>query len=346
MNPRLLLAVCFAGALWAQAPVKPEPGKNCIPDAEAEPPKLRRGKPGERAAEKPSLPICETLAIPIGAGREEAPGTGGPGGEARTQRRIEDAFDKLPLIEKMKRKSMDYNDKLPNFICQQLIRRNYAETKRSDWRLQDTIMVSVTYVDGRESYKDATRNMKKVDWKSLKDSGTFSEGEFGTMMFDVLHPSTNAAFTLRGRDTIGGTSTEVYNFVVEQPNSHWTLSFDKQSIKPKYKGAIWIDPKELMVRRIEMESVSLPPSYPVSAVEQVLEYGPVRIGDKTFTVPTTSQNLACFRFQPGCVMNEMEFRNYKKFSAEVTISASESTVSFDSDPKPASPPDKPPSKKQ
>lgn len=338
MHRRFLLFVCFAGALWAQAPVKPEPGKNCIPDADAAPPKLRRGKPGERVDEKPQLPICETMAIPIGEGKADSPGA--PPADGNVQRRVEEDFDKLPLIEKVRRKGMEYSDKLPNFICQQLIRRNYAETKRSDWRLQDTIMVSVTYFDGRESYKDATRNGKKVDWKSLKDSGTFSEGEYGTMLYDIFQPGSAATFTLRGRDTFGGVPTEVYDYVIQQENSHWTLNFDKQSIRPKYKGAIWIDPKEMMVRRVEMEGVSLPSTYPVSAVEAVLEYGPVRIGDKTYLLPTSSQNLACFRFQPGCVMNELEFRNYKKFTAEVTISSSESTVSFDSDPKPQTPPKK------
>lgn len=335
MQPRLLLIACFAGAVWGQDPPKPVPGKNCIPDAEAAPPKLRRGKPGERQDEKPALPICEALATPIGAGREESAGPGGDPGttNARREPPPEEDFNKLPLIEKMKRKSLEYNEKLPNFICQQLIRRNYAETKRSDWRLQDTILVSVMYIEGREEYKDAQRNGKKTDWKALKESGAFSEGEYGTIMLDVLHPATNADFRLRGRDSLHGVSTEVYDFVVQQSNSHWTLTFDTQTIKPKYKGAIWIDPKELMVRRIEMEGISMPSTYPVSAVETVLEYGPIRIDGKMYTLPSSSQNLACFRFQPGCVMNELEFRNYRKFGAESTISTTESTVDFGDKPK-------------
>jgi hypothetical protein len=72
----------------------------------------------------------------------------------------------------------------------------------------------------------------------------------------------------------------------------------------------------------------------VSHAEVTVDYGPVRIGDKVYILPTRAQNLACFTESSECTMNETEFRNYRKFSAESSISTTESTVTFDGDNKP------------
>jgi hypothetical protein len=335
-------AMCLASALWSQTPepVKTQP---CIVDTEdGGPPRLKRGKPGERNAK----PGCETLPVPIGARpsdersetvtppRPSASEAGtvittGPNGEVLASGKEE---PQTP-IERARDKSAEYTSNLPNFICEQLIRR-YSSGGRRDWKLHDFVTVDVSYVDGREDYKNAKRNGKKMGWEETQKSGSWSEGEYGSVLNDLLHPTTDATFTYRKKDTVAGVETDVYDYIVQKDRSHWTLRFGGQTERPKYRGRIWLDPKSMLVRRIEMEALQLPSTFPVNHAEMTLDYGPVRISGKEFLLPTKTENLACFTGQSTCTRNETEFRNYRRFSTESNISTTESTVSFEEEKKP------------
>lgn len=345
MGTRFLFAVlCMAGTLWSQTtePAKPQP---CIVDTEeGGPPRLKRGKPTER---KNTTPGCETLPTPIGARTPTeqsdtpapAPGepaalgpviTTGPHGEVVASEKAE---AEMSAIDRARVKAFEYTSHLPNFICEQLIRR-YTSDGRRDWKLNDFVTVDVSYIDGREDYKNAKRNGKKMSWEETQKSGSWSEGEYGTVLNDLLHPGTDASFTYRKKDTIAGVETDVYDYVVTKANSHWALRFGGQTELPMYRGRIWLDPKTLLVRRIEMQAMQLPTTFALDHAEMTLDYGPVRISGKEYLLPTKTENLACFRGQAACTRNETEFRNYRRFSAESNISTSESTVTFEEEKKP------------
>lgn len=343
---RALVCLASIAAAFAQVPDSPKPAKpTCVSDSEDQGrPKLKRGIPKTTDRK----PVCEELAVPIGPqavpedppNLEERPDGSRPSFRPPRERDEDEVQRPLTLIDKARLRAETYSSELPNFICQQLIRRSSSGLSRKDWRLQDTVTVDVAYVDGREEYKNAKRNNKKMTWEETKKSGSWSEGEYGTVLVDILHPATNAKFTRRGVDNLGDVVAEVWDFVVEKENSHWNVAFGGQATKPKYRGALWIDPKEHLVRRIEMEGLNFASTFPVNHAELTIDYGPTRIGTKMYVLPIKTQNLACFTQAAACSTNETEFRNYRKFSTESTISTTDSSVSFDGEQKPpaATPP--------
>jgi hypothetical protein len=323
-------------AASADAPKEPI----CVSDSE-DPgrPVLRRGK-----SERASRPRCEELATPI-SGRTPSDADAEPGTEPRatSAARNDGAEEKEPgadpdapltLIDKVRMRAGEFSTSLPNFICEQLIRRSTSGNSGKSWKLQDTVLVEVMLVDGKEDYRNARRNNKPVEWEKVKDTGTWSAGEYGTVLRDILHPATRAEFKKRGEDRIGGQSLEVHDYVVQKENSHWTIAFGGRPVRPKYRGAIWIDTKENMVRRIEMEALNMPADYAIRHVEMTLEFGPVKIGNEWYILPTRTENLACGAGSSNCSKNETDFRNYRKFSTESTISTTDSTVTFEGDEKP------------
>ncbi|MFN7933506.1 MAG: hypothetical protein U0R19_09275 [Bryobacteraceae bacterium] len=315
-----LLLVLLAATAFAQNEPAARP---CPPEEEQTgPPRLKRGKPAGR---KPA--DCDAPPTPIGAARQQQQ-------EPQAQREAEE--DTIPAkvlpgpLDRVRARAFEYTDALPNFICEQLIRRLQSGGLRGKFGLKDTVTVDVAYVDGEEEYKNAKRNGKPLkDYDEIQQTGSYSTGEYGTTLRDVLHPSTDAKFTFRKKDTIAGVETEVWDLLVEQANSHWKLTFGGQTLKPKYRGAIWIDPKEFMVMRIEMDALNIPATYPIDHAEMIVEYGPKKIGDKFYTLPSSTASLACHRGSATCVKNEIEFRNYRKFTTESNISTTESTVTFD-----------------
>jgi hypothetical protein len=247
-----------------------------------------------------------------------------------------------PLIEQAMSASAEYDATLPNFICDEVVTRSLSDAKPPKFKKKDLVEVELMYVDQKEDYRNVRINGKPLKTGTPEDTGSWSSGDWGTTLIDILHPATNANFKRRGKDKIAGLDCEVFDFTVEKPNSHWTIRYGKP-IKPAYKGAIWIDPKSGRVLRTEMQAVKLPSDYELDWVEQMTEYGWVTINNEKYLLPTKSENLACWRYTTKCSRNELEFKNYRKFATESTISTTESEISFgdkaeEAKPAPAPPP--------
>jgi thiaminase/transcriptional activator TenA len=224
--------------------------------------------------------------------------------------------------------AVEYSGGLPNFFCQQHTLRFSSETRVPNWRLQDRVTVDVAYDGGKETYDNVLINGKKPRRRTPDQTGTWSTGEFGTLQLDVLSPATAARFTPRGKETIDSRRAHRFDFTVEQPNSHWRVTYEAQTVYPAYKGTVWIDEETLRVLRLEMQARRLPPSYPMDKIEMTVDYGFVMIGGKKFLMPVKSENLACIRGTFTCARNEIEFRNYRRFASESTIVTTDSKVTF------------------
>lgn len=248
-------------------------------------------------------------------------------------------------IDLARQAAWEFSQKLPNFICTQLTTRNSSMTRPVNWKYEDRVEAELLYIDGREDYRNLKRNGKPIRKGSPEDTGQWSSGEFGTVLLDILSSSTNATFTRRKGAVFGTTMVDVYDYTVQQPNSHWQIRYGP-TIKPAYKGSLWIDPKTSRVMRIEMSAVKLPDTYEMDVVEVTVDYGWVKIGTDRYLLPTRSENLSCRRGTFYCSRNEIEFRDYRKFTAESTIGTTESTVSFEEAKPPAQAPKPDPAKKK
>jgi hypothetical protein len=88
---------------------------------------------------------------------------------------------------------------------------------------------------------------------------------------------------------------------------------------PAYSGTIWIDKENFRVLRIELQAQTMPRSFPLDQVESAVDYDYVFIGDNKYLLPVHSEALSCARSSSQCSRNVIEFRNYKKFSADTSI---------------------------
>ncbi len=328
---RLAALFALAVSLFAQQP-KPE-------SEDGGPPVLKRGgSSGQRKAPPPGPDLSKVKVEVPPADAEPSTLPPRPAYEAPAPTDSRRSAD--PLIERAREAAATYDESLPNFICNQQTLRSQSGGARGSFRVRDRVELELMYVDRREEYRNIRVNGKAITKGSPEDSGSWSTGEFGSTLMDLMHYATDAKFTRRGADVIAGISTIVYDFQVKQPNSHWEIRFGPP-IKPAYKGSVWVDPQSTRVLRIEMQAQNLPATHQLDAIEMTVEYGWVNIGSDKHLLPVESQNLACFRGSAACSKNEITFRNYRKFGAESTISTTDSTVSFDGEDKPA-----PPKKKQ
>ena len=193
-----------------------------------------------------------------------------------------------------------------------------ARGGQTSWQAIDTVTADVVSEDGKESYKSVLINGRPPK-EAVEKTGSWSTGEFSSMLQDILSPDTNADFRNRRSTTIVNRAAYRFDFTVDQRNSHSDVHTDAQVYAPGYSGAIWIDKASSRVLRIEISGEKIPRTFPLDTVESAVDYDFVLIGDSKYLLPVHSETLSCRRGTGDCTRNVIDFRNYKKFGAETSI---------------------------
>ena len=223
------------------------------------------------------------------------------------------------LIKRTKDWSETFTNGLPNFVCQQSTTRYMQESKSSGWQVQDVVTAKVVYEDGKEDYREITVGGKRTNKGMLDLGGSTSTGEFASTLHSLFSEGSQAQFKFFRSTTLRGSPTAIYDFKVALPNSNWFTKIGGQGLRPAYSGSVWIDRSTAEVRRIEMQADNIPKDFPLDSVQWAVDYENVRLGTASFLLPVHAENLACWRGSPMCTKNEVDFRDYHKYSGESTI---------------------------
>ena len=229
-----------------------------------------------------------------------------------------------PIIIKAKEAAAAFVGVLPNFFCRQLTTRYESDHPKDGWQAIDTISADLAYEDGHESYTNIKVGNKEQKGSMEDVGGSWSTGEFASLLDDLFDPYTAATFRKTGQDTISGRSATTFKFDVTREHSHWRVIMAAQLYYPAFRGTIWVDRETSRVLRLEMESRNMPLLFPLAKVEEAVDYDFVRLATpQPFLLPTVSEVLSCQQGSSHCSRNRIEFRNYRKFGAESGITFDE-----------------------
>lgn len=225
-----------------------------------------------------------------------------------------------PVIEKARAATTSFLNHLPNYLCKEVMTRYSASSREGRWRRQDTITLDLIYEDGNENYRNISQNGTPVATRLEELPGNWTRGEFGTEMAMLFSPLSDTEFRPRGEARLGSRDALVYDYRVRQPRSSWVLVGPSGRVAPGYGGSVWIDRDTWRLLRIEKRSEVLPPGFAWSMVESYTEYEFVRLGQEEVLLPARSGIVSCQRAVQNCIRNLIEFREYRKFVGESTIS--------------------------
>jgi len=295
----------------------PPPAKHDADDPG--PPTLKRGAPAdvnrEHATPLPDIPATGPAAPPPP-----------PPGSVPTPAAARNNDDDAPivrsgddLLRRATDAAMDFTAGLPNYICRENIGRYQSESHVPNWQAIDVVTTDVIYENHKESYRNVTINGKATK-KSIEESGgTWSTGEFGTVLLNLFSPGV-ADFHYVKDSRTGGIMAKLYDFNVTHANSTWEVHVEGQSYAPAYRGSVWIDPHTGRVLRIEQQAYGFPADFPTDHVEMAIDYEYTRLGDtQQYLLPVHSENLMCQRGSDNCSRNSIDFRNYRKYEGSSTI---------------------------
>ncbi len=301
------------GAAPKSATATPPPPSKPDPD-DPGPPVLRRGGPADPSRMQ-SKPIPAEAANAQPAATELAAAAARPSASPASASGQTD-----PIILKATEAAADFTETLPNYVCREVVARFYSETTPANWQPIDVLNLDLVYENGQENYRNVTVNGKAVN-KSLEEiGGTWSTGEFGTILIGMFHPATAAQFHFQKSSRIAGIDAREYSYTVAQSSSNWKVRTEPQTYMPAYKGAVWLDPGTGRVLRIEMIGTGFPGDFPFDKVESAVDYEYVRLGGtQQFLLPVHAETLSCQRGSSRCSRNTMDFRNYHKFEGQSSI---------------------------
>jgi VWFA-related protein len=236
---------------------------------------------------------------------------------------------------------------------------------RAGLHMVETGSRQITYRDGKEILDPlsgiAATRVSQSALDALPTQGLSTWGEFGPELAVILADSARGKVTFSHWEQTPAGLAAVYRYSVPKAASHYTVNYccyrqqdsaqhdtvvdlgrtrNQQSVmaspnvaapslytdKPGYHGTLSIDPATGAILRIALEA-DLKTGDPIGLVESVVEYGPVKIGDRTFICPVRS--LAISRENPTLnghpsdsptlLVNETSFTNYHRLGTTVRI---------------------------
>jgi hypothetical protein len=234
------------------------------------------------------------------------------------------------LLERARKATLGAAETMPDYLVKQQITRSHAFGQTKNWAPYDRLSIAVSYRQSAgEDYKLLTVNGLPVTEDqnyNLKLGGTISTGEYVTALTSIFKPESQTEFQAVDTDTLRGRRTIIYEYTVKRENSRQTLGWGeggsiKQETVSGYRGRIWVDRENYRVLRLEDISTEIEPGFPITGASKLIDYDWATINEQPHLLPSRAvvELTARDRGQTEQTRNEILFRGYRKFGAEVKI---------------------------
>ncbi len=236
----------------------------------------------------------------------------------------------LELLARTRKATLGATETMPDYLVKQQIIRSRAYGQSKNWAVYDRLSIAVSYRQtAGEDYKLLSVNgMPAAEDQryGMKLGGTTSTGEYVSALSELFRPESRAEFNMVDTDTLRGRRTIVYEYEVKKAFSHQILGWGeggslKQETVSGYRGRVWVDRENDRVLRLEDISTEIDPGFPITAASKLIDYDWVKINEQEHLLPSRAvvELTSRDRGQTEQTRNEILFRGYRKFGAEVKI---------------------------
>jgi hypothetical protein len=233
------------------------------------------------------------------------------------------------VIEEAREYALNYSKTLPDFICLQVtnryLDRHYKPGTEGSWSVSDKLAEKLTYFDQQEKYEAVSHNDTSLYGKGGADKfgGALSRGDFGTLLREIFDPKSSAEFHWERWTGLETHWMHVYTYSIDQAHSNDTLDYNNGAARATaaYHGEIFIEKGPNVVWRITVEPEP-PASFPMQNIHQVLDYRYTELSGQKFLLPVNGTVI--MRADGVGSKNEINFRSYRRYSADTSITFDDS----------------------
>jgi VWFA-related protein len=232
---------------------------------------------------------------------------------------VESEAETAQRLELARKRALDYAATLPNFLCVETTDRSVDPGGKGQWKRQDTLAEQLTYRDRVESRKMLAVDGREATKEPDPTKGMVSHGEFGGILNAIFDPAAHATFVWKKGGLVGGEHVDVYEYKIAAKDSSFSLTGDNNwQYNTAFHGLVSIDSATLGVRQLTAVADDLPKDFSIHASAMRVDYDYVAINGHDYLLPTRA-TIALLRRKHEGVLNEIQFRDYRRFGAKARM---------------------------
>jgi hypothetical protein len=225
---------------------------------------------------------------------------------------------------------------LPDFMCTEVVRRyrdSRPQTVRGrtwrtmglpaemTWTPTDKLTVKLSYFQQREEHKLVLVNDKPTDQNYENLTGGIEKGEFGATLQGIFDPATSTSFHWERWKTVRRHRTALFAYEVDRAHSRYVVASgapgDVHQAVVAFHGDMEIDRETGEVLHFTYVADAIPKEVNLDQVSTAVDYNFADVGGRSYLLPAHCQTE--IHSPELSVRNDMDFREYRKFSADSQI---------------------------
>ena len=204
--------------------------------------------------------------------------------------------EQTQVIETARRLAREYRDNLPDFIAAQTVRRQALPKGSKTWKALDTLTLEVSFVEGREQFLLLTINGRCTTKTKAELDGVRVWGEFGSNLWGIFNPASEAKFKWERWTDLGGRPAHVFSYQIERDQSPFSYDFGDGHKRPvAMAGLVYIDRENHQVMRVTYDAKSMPADWPSTAVSSGIDFSFVDIAGRQLLLPLHAEARLVWR---------------------------------------------------
>ena len=225
------------------------------------------------------------------------------------------------ILADARRNAMDYRASLPNFMCQRVTDRSIDQDGNGKWKHKDKFTELLTYFDHEESRTmlEIEQDGERIHEDTGDSEGVQSAGEFGAVVTGLFRPASKAEFQWKETGVLADGTVQVFDYRVAREDSTLNLRISpNEVVTVGFHGQVFIDSATRCVRRISQVVDKVPKGFPIHATSVSVDYDYVAINNHDYLLPVGAQ-IIVRKGRRETDMNEIEFRNFRRFGSTLRI---------------------------
>lgn len=232
----------------------------------------------------------------------------------------QDDWDKVVLLQKVKRHIAAEVKRLPDYTCLQTAARYRKKAGvREEERLVDTVVLEVLNAGEKELYAaPGARAFEAESPAQLAAGGMSGTGSFG-LFLKGLFVNDVGTFQYQGEGQFRGKRTLRWDYRVARMVSGFNIHLAYSHGNVGMRGTLMVDPETLDLVYLSVLADDIPPNLQLASATQTIEYATARIGDRDVMLPQTG-SLKMITESGEQSRNVVEFTHCQSFRVESKLS--------------------------
>ncbi len=222
-------------------------------------------------------------------------------------------------LDEARQRALAYANSLPNFLCVETTNRSLDSAGNGKWKHQDSFSELLTYRNQTENRRVIEVNGHDTHTAPDDLKGMVSHGEFGGILNAIFDPSAKATMAWKQSGLLNGEQVNLFEYHVAARNSSFGLTGDNNwQLNAAFHGVVSIDSATMGVRQLTIIADDLPPDFSIHASAIRVDYDYIAINGHDYLLPTRA-TISLRRHKHEGVLNEIEFRDYRRFGAKTRM---------------------------